>query len=272
VEQLAAAGVDALKGYVGLSRPMLDSLVAAGRDHELPVIADLGPATSSYATQAGVAARAHTPTVTWTDEAIAAMVDRGVASITTLAVVESFSRRRVGNLRFLEHPLIARTTPPWFLEELRAAAERQPSSEEAERLARILQRLDTAQANVRRMHEAGVLVVAGTDAPYPGVFQGEGIHRELELLVEAGLTPLQAISTATYNAARLMDADAEWGRIAPGLAGDLVVVRGDPTVDVAATREIMAVIRNGVVLDREALTFESLNDPGFRATGSVAPN
>ena len=47
-------------------------------------------------------------------------------------------------------------------------------------------------------------MIAGTDAPYPGDFQGEGIHHELELLVESGLTPTDAISSATRNASRLM--------------------------------------------------------------------
>ncbi len=130
----------------------------------------------------------------------------------------------------------------------------------------------TAMTNVKRLSDAGVPVVAGTDAPYPGVFQGEGIHRELELLVEAGLTPLQAITAATHDAARLMGADAEWGAIVPGMAADLLVVRGNPAEDIGATRDIVAVIQRGVVLDRSQLVFSAQDDPGFRTVGSVAAN
>ena len=271
--QLAAAGVDALKGYAGLDTEMVDSLVRAGADHGLPVVVDLGT-RGDYATavESGVAARAHAPSGPFTDEEIAAMVRNGTATITTLAVLESFARRRLQDLAFLDHPLIASTTAPWFLDALRAHATRSLTEAEAERAAAIEERLMAAMANVKQLHDAGVLLVAGTDAPYPGVFQGEGVHRELELLVEAGLTPLQAITAATRNAAILMRAQDEWGSIAPGMAADLLVVRGNPAEDIGATRDIVAVIQGGVVLDRAQLVFDALNDPGFRTVGSVAAN
>ncbi|MDE2981510.1 MAG: amidohydrolase family protein [Gemmatimonadota bacterium] len=271
--QLAAAGVDALKGYAGLDAEMVDSLVQAGADFGLPVIVDLG-SRGDYpaAVEAGVLARAHAPSGPLSDDEIAAMVEHGTASITTLAVLESFARRRLRDLAFLDHPLIAATTPPRFLDALREHATRTLSDEETAFAATIEERLAAAMANVKRLSDAGVLLVAGTDAPYPGVFQGEGIHRELELLVEAGLTPLQAISAATHHAARLMDADGEWGAISPGLAADLLVVRGNPAANIGATRDILVVIQRGVVLDRSRLVFSALDDPGFRTVGSVAAN
>ena len=272
-EQLAAAGVDALKGYAGLDPEMVDSLVRAGAEVGLPVVVDLGSRGDyAAAVESGVAARAHAPSGPLSDNEIAAMVERGTATITTLAVIESFARRRLEDLAFLDHPLVAATTPPRFLEALREHATRDLSEEEVERAAAVEERLGVAMVNVNRLQDAGLLVVAGTDAPYPGVFQGEGVHRELELLVEAGLTPLEAIAAATHNAARLMGAEDEWGSIAPGMAADLVVVRGNPALDIGATRDIVAVIQAGVVLDRAALTFEALDDPGFRTVGSVAAN
>lgn len=271
--QLAAAGVDALKGYAGLDAEMVDSLVQAGAEVGLPVIVDLGSRGDyAAAVEAGVLARAHAPSGPLSDDEIAAMVEHGTATITTLAVLESFSRRRLQDLAFLDHPLIAATTPPWFLDALREHATHPLSDQEAALAAAIGERLTTAMTNVKRLSDAGVLVVAGTDAPYPGVFQGEGIHRELELLVEAGLTPLQAITAATRNAARLMDASDEWGAIAPGMAADLLVVRGNPVENIGATRDIVAVIQRGIVLDRSRLVFSALEDPGFRTVGSVAAN
>ena len=271
--QLAAADVDALKGYAGLDAEMVDSLVQAGADVGLPVIVDLGSRGDyAAAVEAGILARAHAPSGPLSDDEIAAMVEHGTATISTLAVLESFARRRLRDLAFLEHPLIAATTPPWFLDALREHATRPLSDEEAAFTAAIEERLMTAMTNVKRLSDAGVPVVAGTDAPYPGVFQGEGIHRELELLVEAGLTPLQAITAATHDAARLMGADAEWGAIVPGMAADLLVVRGNPAEDIGATRDIVAVIQRGVVLDRSQLVFSAQDDPGFRTVGSVAAN
>ncbi|MDE2784873.1 MAG: amidohydrolase family protein [Gemmatimonadota bacterium] len=271
--QLSAAGVDALKGYAGLDAEMVDSLVQAGAEFGLPVIVDLGSRGDyAAAVEAGVLARAHAPSGPLSDDEIAAMVEHGTATITTLAVLESFARRRLNDLEFLDHPLIAATTPPWFLEALREHATRTLSDAEVGFVASIEERLMTAMTNVKRLSDAGVPLVAGTDAPYPGVFQGEGIHRELELLVEAGLTPLQAITVATHNAARLMDASDEWGAIAPGMAADMLVVRGNPAENIGATRDILAVIQRGVVLDRSQLVFSALDDLGFRTVGSVAAN
>ena len=65
-------------------------------------------------------------------------------------------------------------------------------------------------------YSAGILIAAGTDAPYPGDFQGEGIHRELELFVESGLTPLEAITMATKNAATIVNAENRWGTLEAG--------------------------------------------------------
>ena len=101
----------------------------------------------------------------------------------------------------------------------------------------------------RALHEAGVPVLAGTDAPNPGTAHGSSIHRELELLVEAGLTPVEALAAATSAPARAFGLD-DRGRIAPGLRADLVLVAGDATRDILATRAIEAVWKGGVRLDR----------------------
>jgi hypothetical protein len=78
------------------------------------------------------------------------------------------------------------------------------------------------------MEHEGVPMIAGTDAPYPGDFQGEGIHHELELLVESGLTPIDAISSATRNASPFMKASNDWGTLESGRPADLLVINGRP--------------------------------------------
>lgn len=86
---------------------------------------------------------------------------------------------------------------------------------------------------IRRLHAAGVRMVAGTDAANPGTAHGASLHPELELLVRAGLTPVEALRAATsapVAALKLPDR----GRIAPNAPADLVLVNGDPTQDIAS--------------------------------------
>lgn len=80
--------------------------------------------------------------------------------------------------------------------------------------------------------------------------------------MEAGLTPVEAITTATKNAAMLIDAE-DWGTLTPGKAADLVVVEGRPDRDILRTRAIHLVMQSGRILDRDALRFDPSSEPGF---------
>ena len=112
-------------------------------------------------------------------------------------------------------------------------------------------RLALARESVRALHVAGVPVLAGTDTPNSGTAAGVSLHRELELLVQAGLTPTAALTAATAQPARVFGLDGR-GRIAPGCQADLLLVEGDPTVDIRATRSIVSVWRRGSRFDRAA--------------------
>ena len=109
---------------------------------------------------------------------------------------------------------------------------------------------DSAVAALRALHEAGVTILAGTDAPNPGTTHGASMHRELELLVEAGLSPLEALRAATSSTADAFGL-ADRGRIRPGARADLVLVSGDPTADIRATRAIRRIWKAGVPFDRD---------------------
>ncbi|MGH3938815.1 MAG: amidohydrolase family protein [Pseudonocardiaceae bacterium] len=102
---------------------------------------------------------------------------------------------------------------------------------------------------LREFHEAGGRVIAGSDTAVPGVFAGTGLIRELELLVDAGLSPQAALVAATSTAADALRAD-HIGAISPGRAADLLVVEGDPLADIAAVRSVQLVLRDGrIVVD-----------------------
>jgi imidazolonepropionase-like amidohydrolase len=111
-------------------------------------------------------------------------------------------------------------------------------------------KMENAFEAVRQLKRAGVPILAGTDAPNPGTSHGASMHRELELLVKAGLTPAEALAAATSVPAKQFKLD-DRGRIAPGLRADLLLVDGDPTTDIRATRNIVTIWRNGAALDRK---------------------
>ena len=106
------------------------------------------------------------------------------------------------------------------------------------------------QRFTRQMQDAGVTVALGSDSGAGNVPFGWGTHHELELLVEAGLTPLQAIAAGTSSAAWVLEGeDPPFGTVAPGKAADLVLLSGDPSVDIRNSRSIERVMQAGRWLD-----------------------
>lgn len=101
-------------------------------------------------------------------------------------------------------------------------------------------------ALIKRMYDLKIPFLAGTDAPAGyDLIPGASLHRELQLFVRAGLTPLQALQTATLNPAIYFGKTAEWGTIAPRKTADLVVLARNPLVDIANTRAVVAVVADG---------------------------
>jgi len=130
-----------------------------------------------------------------------------------------------------------------------ATAEQRRSSE---------QPVDTTFAHwsvflVGELHEGGVPIAAGTDTPISTSPPGYSLHSELEFLVRAGLTPLEALESATIRPAEFFGLEGEMGRVAEGFLADLVLLSADPLADIDNTRAIEAVVTKGVLLDRDAL-------------------
>jgi hypothetical protein len=122
------------------------------------------------------------------------------------------------------------------------------------------ERWTSAQAQYRRMVEfvpllaaAGVPMLAGSDTPNPWVIPGFGLHDELELLVQAGLTPLQALQSATLNPARFLGRIDDLGTVAMGKLADLLVLESNPLEDITSTRRIRAVVADGRLYRRDEL-------------------
>ena len=108
---------------------------------------------------------------------------------------------------------------------------------------------DALPQTIRQLVAAGVPVLAGTDTPYPGLTYGASLHRELEHLVNAGLTPAVALAAGTSAVAKAFRMN-DRGRIQAGLRADLLLVDGDPTKQIRDTRNIVAIWKRGVRVQR----------------------
>jgi imidazolonepropionase-like amidohydrolase len=106
-------------------------------------------------------------------------------------------------------------------------------------------RMDDQFAVLRALYAAGIPIVAGTDKAVPG----HSLHRELELYVQAGLTPMQVIQLATSGAARVMGMDREVGTVEAGKRADLILVKGNPIENFADLRQVARVVTKGRIYD-----------------------
>jgi len=272
VEQIQAGKVDALKAYQYLPASFVAAIVREGAKYGLPVILDAGRHNGSYDLMrtTGIRAWAHLDSAEpMAPYEMEFMAENNVSQLTTLTVIEYGSLRRLHDLSFLRHPLVRETQPPYVISELTEFAQ-QAIANPSPRFQSGLGRLSVAMQNAKALDQAGVRLVAGTDAPYPGVFQGEGIHHELELLVEAGLPPVRAIKCATANAASFMGHSDLWGVVAPDRQADLMVVDGNPAITISDTKNIAFIVQAGTILDRSALQYDVARETDFRPVKGIS--
>ncbi|MEO8336391.1 MAG: amidohydrolase family protein [bacterium] len=143
---------------------------------------------------------------------------------------------------------------PWLLEWWRMQIEERLTDTSSARSEGVRELYASSVADVRRMHELGVLMLAGTDAGSVLIYPGFALHEELRLLVEeAGFAPIDALWSATVGPARFAKLDATLGTIAKGKIADLVLLDANPLDNIRNTRSIFAVVQNGKLLSRARL-------------------
>jgi imidazolonepropionase-like amidohydrolase len=184
----------------------------------------------------GVDGLAHAfPDTPVTDSLLRLARARGIFLVGTVGITESFITTAGGEALVADPELSPYLTPEEIAYLLTPIS---PSP-------LTLENLEILKDNVGRFHGAGIPVLTGSDSP----LHGPMVHRDLELLVESGLTPRQALIGATSAAARVYGLH-DRGRIAPGLRADLLLVEGDPTVNIKATRALRKVWKGGVEVAR----------------------
>jgi imidazolonepropionase-like amidohydrolase len=284
VDRLVSAGVDFIKVYTHIDPTLLRAIIDEARTFNLSVTGHLGMTDAVTAANAGISCIEHMTGVpeaaspgrsalvaahyrgffpgwtaserSWADldssalsQVAQRLVEEKVSVVPTLVLHETLSR--LNDPELLRDPALAdvpdRARRAWDIPEMINRAGWSDADFTAFRRSRPVEDLF-----VRLFAAAGGRIAAGTDAPNQLLIPGYSEHRELELLVAAGLSPREALRAATRNAAVLLGVDS-LGLIAPGKAADLVILQKDPLADIRNTRSIQAVMSRGRVYRPDSL-------------------
>ncbi len=265
IEDIAAWGVTSLKIYVGTERPVGRAVIEEGHKRGLVVTAHLGKYSAQDAVADGIDVLEHIWSVFnygFPDGprparhqldlnhpravALRSLIqERGTMVDPTLAVFRNM-------ILLHDDPAIhagadnarvpKRLRDHW--ERYRAKSNLQPTTRAARQ-----GEFDKYRELTGLLHRAGIPILAGTDSPEPYVPPGASLHQELEMLVESGLSPADALRSATIVNARALKQQDRLGSIEPGKLADLVVLGADPLASIRNTRSIRMVVRGGRVLD-----------------------
>lgn len=165
--------------------------------------------------------------------------------VSTLTIGEGYGRL-VEHPEFLDTPIYRDVYEPEVIERLKTTVRDQYAARAWTTWMNVM--TPVAQENLRLIVEAGGVIVLGSDQS-----SGPASHRELELMVAGGISPLQAIRIATLNAAIFLGKERDLGSIEPGKLADLVLLDADPLENISNTQRILRVIKGGRLVDRELL-------------------
>ena len=188
----------------------------------------------------------------------------GVSLIATLDNFRTIVQQGTDLDTFLKNPEL-KYDSPWTLSNLQPATNRYLNSFPKSYYPTLHKLLDLQRALLKSFSDAGVPILAGTDSTSVGPVAGFGLHHELQEFVRDGLTPYQALQTATVNTASYLRSSSEFGTITPGKRADLILLNGNPLLDIAQTQNIAAVVVRGRLLDKPELASMLAALPGLYA-------
>jgi len=254
VSAMSAAGADWIKPY--FRDALLDArVIEAGHAQGLPV-------TSHYvflsSLARGLNGKEHADllyrgyTEIYRQDVLAAL---RAADIVVTPTLVSWSAMMAGRSpvvpledKFLDNPTLTVFYPPSVLKQAREDM-RQPIPERTMELMKKYQRWEIE--SVKKLRDDGIRIATGTDIGPP--WNEMGVHLEMELLVKAGLTPLEAIRAATLESARCLGAERDLGTVETGKLADFILVDGDPSQDIRRTREIQLIVLGGQPYTRQEI-------------------
>jgi imidazolonepropionase-like amidohydrolase len=223
------------------------AIIKEAHKHNIRVASHLYHISDAYRlVEAGVDAMAHSIRDAVVDDFLLAEIKkRNITYIPTLSLDE-FAYAYEDSPGWLDDPFFRNSLEPGVFEMITSPAYKDRISKSTvtpqEKTA-----LDVALRNLLKLYRAGIPVVLGTDAgASPVRAQGFSEHMEMELMVKAGLTPLEAIAVATGNGAKFLHIDNTRGTLQPGKKADLIVLDKNPLEDIRNTRTISAVWKDGI--------------------------
>ncbi|MGH9784391.1 MAG: amidohydrolase family protein, partial [Terriglobia bacterium] len=216
----------------------------------------------------GVAALAHSVQDQEVDEEFFRLAKQnGVVQILTLSGIRK-NVDYVENPDFLADPGLRVLFAAPVLETFASKGYRDALAKEFN-LDLIRRQSEVAAKNAKKIADAGIPIAVGTDSGLVGSFPGLWEHREMELLVAAGLTPMQALQAATLHGARFLGVDRDYGSLEPGKVADFLILSANPLSDMTRTRQIEAVWMNGKPVDRSSLAALAALASAVARPGSV---
>jgi Tol biopolymer transport system component/imidazolonepropionase-like amidohydrolase len=246
LDRASTLGVDFFKTYVRLPDRLQKRLVDFAHELGKPVTShEIYPAIAfgvdGVEHLRGTSRRGYSPKLSATNHAYQDVIDllakSGVTLTPTIGIQGAFRARALGDKALLYDPRLALFPLPVVATLADLAAKRPDAALDRE--------MRPYEAMLKAVFVGGGTIIAGTDSPI--VPYGLGLHVELEAYVHAGLTPFQALQTATVNAANALGLGDELGTIQPGKIADLAFISGDPLLDIRNTRDVKRVMKGGRV-------------------------
>jgi imidazolonepropionase-like amidohydrolase len=284
VDRLVSAGVDFIKVYTRMDPPLLRATLDEARTFNVPVTGHLGMTDALTAAKYGISCIEHMTGVpeavspdrssiiaahyrgffsgwtaferSWADidpstlaQVATRLAEEKITIVPTLVLHETLSR--LNDPAILQDPALA-AVPQTFRRDWDVPGMINRAGWTDEDFEAFQRSRPAENRFIRAFAAASGRIAVGTDAPNQLLVPGYSEHREMELLVQAGLTPREALRAATRNGAVLLGVDS-LGLLAPGKVADLVVLTKDPLADIRNTRAIEAVMIRGRLLDVDSI-------------------
>jgi imidazolonepropionase-like amidohydrolase len=268
MKKYADENIEIIKIYSGISSMAMQEVVKEAHKYNILTVADLWGMNMDKMVMrvTGLDGWAHTGAfMNISEEDVQWMTDNNRFLISTINVGEKMAGARVadenGNRLMFNEPLIVDIWGADVVEDfykvypqIRENYYEGPESfYQTSNFGDLSKFRGTAMYNVKAAYDAGMLIAGGTDDIYASLWPGESMHREMELLVMAGIPAIDAIKICTYNAAKILRRDDKFGSIQPNMSADLLIVKGKPWENISDSRNVEHVFVQGKLLDRQKL-------------------